>query len=122
MKKTIKCNETTLHNLIKECVYNVINQIKLHEGIGGSSINGYNYDFKNNNVNRNQGGGFGGSKLDQYYDSNHSYKNQLANEREKQQEFYKQWCYNRYNDCSSIPAFKNGNYKKCYQILTGKPF
>lgn len=71
--KLVRLTESDLHRVIKESVNRVLNEI-----IGGSSANGYAYDWENGGVSRNQGGAFGGSSLDKMRDEEQYRKEQEA--------------------------------------------
>lgn len=84
---------------------------------GGSSANGYGFNFETGEVERNQGGGFGGSPLDQARDREKFEKEQQARRYSDSQAKYKEWCYNNYDYVMSIcPGYMgSGEYEKAYR-------
>ena len=112
----IQLNEKQLRNLVEKIVKRSVKKI-LSEQIGGSSANGYGYDWNNGGVQRNQGGAFGGSELDQAYDNEKYEREQEARRRQEAQEKYKNWCYQNYDYVMSVcPGYMNsGEYEKAYR-------
>lgn len=118
-KKVIKINESDLSRIITETVKKVLN-----EQWGGSSAPGYSYDYRNNQVQSNQGGAFGGSSLDQAHDSSQAYKQQQARQQQGTSEYEKcqQWCANHMEDIYSMcPGLANSPIQ-AYQFLKNKGF
>ena len=71
--KKYTLTESRLRGIIREAVKSVLNEYQ-----GGSSASGYSYNWSTGGVDRNQGGAFGGSGLDQWHDDNKYQQNQQA--------------------------------------------
>lgn len=117
MKKTIRLKESELRQMIAESVRRVLNEGTLNELWGNSSPNGYEFDMGTGEVQRNQGGAFGGSGLDKMHDREKFEKEQQAKRFNDSQSKYKQWCYNNYDLVMSMcPGYMNGGeYEKAYR-------
>lgn len=96
----VKLTESQLHRVIKESVKRVLNEM-----IGNSSPNGYQFDYKNGYVQRNQGGAFGGNSLD------------IARDRDKYEK--EQAAKRAYNNCSDdVNRWYNQHY---YDVVADFP-
>lgn len=96
MKQKIRLTESQLHKVIKESVKSI-----LKEYLGNSSANGYEFKWKTGQVDRNQGGAFGGSSLDIARDQAKYEKEQAAarhNRAGLDNETIKNWYSNNYYD------------------------
>ena len=114
MKRIIRLRESELRRMISESVKRVLNEGTLW---GGSSRNGYELNMDTGEVERNQGGKFGGSPLDIAYDRAKFEKEQEAKRFNDSQSKYRQWCYNNYDLVMSMcPGYMNsGEYEKAYR-------
>lgn len=84
MKKLIRLTESDLHRVVKESVKKILKEYE-----GGSSANGYSFNMSTGDVERNQGGSFGGNGLDQMHDREKFEKEQQAKRFSDSQAQYK---------------------------------
>jgi hypothetical protein len=111
MKKLIRLTENDLHRIVKESVHKILNEIE-----GNSSANGYEFDYQTGNVQRNQGGAFGGDSSTIAADRNKFYKEQEAerNLNSGYGENARNWCENNRDIISSVCPGLAHDYQRAY--------